>query len=78
MAAQNPPAHIAVHLSAWIAGQVKSGQLTPELARVLEGYVGELIDHQGACERIVKTPVDTLGLKDQLQQRLIVESLHIR
>ena len=57
MVTENPPAYFAVHISAWIAQRVKSGHLVPELARVLEGYVGELMDHQGACERIVKTPV---------------------
>ncbi|MFN3197301.1 MAG: bestrophin family protein [Bradymonadia bacterium] len=53
----NPPMIIAQWMSDWVVQEVKSGKLNPDLARALESYIGEMLDHQGACERILKTPV---------------------
>lgn len=53
----NPPMIIAMWMSDWVHDEVKAGHISPDLARALEGYIGEMLDHQGACERILKTPV---------------------
>lgn len=53
----NPPLLIAREMSAWTATALASERLIPEVGKVIEGYIGELLDHQGACERILKTPV---------------------
>ena len=56
-ASANPPTHLAREMTRWIAARVESGALDPQLARTLDAAVGALVDHQGACERIRKTPV---------------------
>ncbi len=58
----NPPVYLALHVSRWIDTQVRAGAtseggLAPEFARTLEGYVAALLDAQGACERILRTPM---------------------
>jgi len=70
-AVANPPARIAVELSRWIATRLAQGKLPPELARRLEDLVCELLDHQGACERILKTPIP-FAYVVQIRQLLMV------
>lgn len=53
----NPPMIIAQWMSDWVTVRVRDGRLNPDLGRALEGYIGEMLDHQGGCERILKTPV---------------------
>jgi len=53
----NTPLLVTRAMSRWIAGHHASGALTGEAARALEGYVAQLVDHQGACERILRTPI---------------------
>jgi ion channel-forming bestrophin family protein len=67
----NPPARVALDMSRWIAARVTAGELSDELARTLEENVGELLDHQGACERILKTPVP-FAYVAQIRQLLMV------
>jgi putative membrane protein len=67
----NPPARVALEMSRWIAVRVKEGELSEEIARTLEENVGELLDHQGACERILKTPVP-FAYVAQIRQLLMV------
>ena len=53
----NPALMINTDMSRWIALKVQQEQLSLEMAQRLECYVAYLMDHQGACERILKTPV---------------------
>lgn len=53
----NPPALIAMKMSERAEARLQDGRATPDQGRDLERYIGELLDHQGACERILKTPV---------------------
>jgi ion channel-forming bestrophin family protein len=53
----NPPLAVTAAITEWIAARVASGSLAPETARGLDAAVNALLDHQGACERILKTPV---------------------
>ena len=57
VAAPNPPVMLALQLTAWIEEQVRTQGLSPELARAMESYVAALLDAQGACERILRTPM---------------------
>lgn len=56
-ASANPPLAVAYHLSRWIHDRVAAGQIDTVTARPLEAAVSALLDHQGACERILKTPI---------------------
>jgi putative membrane protein len=53
----NPPSVIAFHLSQWVRERLIEGKYPPEIARQLEGYLATLLDSQGACERILRTPI---------------------
>ncbi|MEZ4470860.1 MAG: bestrophin family ion channel [bacterium] len=53
----NPPTLLTREMTRWIAARVADGALDPQLARTLDASVTALVDHQGACERILKTPV---------------------
>lgn len=56
-AAGNPPSQIAALMSRWNAERISSGRLTPMLGAELERQVTILLDCQGGCERIHKTPI---------------------
>jgi len=56
-ATANPPSMLALHMSRWIQTRVKEGKLEPIIAESLEGQVRNIIDSQGGCERILKTPI---------------------
>lgn len=56
-AAGNPPSVLAFHLSDWISERARCGRLSPQIALVLEGHVSAMVDCQGGCERIRKTPI---------------------
>jgi putative membrane protein len=56
-AAPNPPTLLARAMSEWIAGRLAEGRLDPMQAARLEGLVGALTDAQGACEKILRTPM---------------------
>src|SRR5688500_8955205 len=54
-AAGNAPNLLALHMSRWIVARV--GKADPVTAQSLEGVVRALLDAQGGCERILKTPI---------------------
>lgn len=56
-AAANPPSVLAYYLSAWVHKHHAEGRIDAMLARSLEGSVCSLLDNQGGCERILKTPI---------------------
>lgn len=53
----NPPTAVAFAMSAWIERQYRSGQLGAQLVRQMEEQLSKLVDSQGACEKILKTPL---------------------
>lgn len=55
--AGNPPAVIAFHMSRWILDRQRENQLDPVAAQGLESQVRNLLDNQGGCERILRTPI---------------------
>lgn len=54
-AAGNPPSVLAYHMSVWVRD--RAPQLGGDMVRVLEGHISALVDCQGGCERIQKTPI---------------------
>lgn len=55
--ANNPPTAIAVALSQWIGMRLKEGRIDSRQAMTMELVLNALVDNQGACERIQKTPL---------------------
>jgi putative membrane protein len=55
--ASNPAQVLASFLSEWIAGRLTARRLDPILAGRMETLVGILMDQQGACEKIHRTPL---------------------
>lgn len=55
--AANPPATLAYYLSFWIQQRRRQGVLEAEQLRLLEQHVATIIDSQGGCERILRTPI---------------------
>lgn len=53
----NPPTCIALAISGWIEREHREGQLPPQIVRQMEDQLSRLVDAQGACERILKTPL---------------------
>jgi putative membrane protein len=53
----NPPSFLALSMSQEIYAGVRNGQLPAPLAAELERLVVLLLDCQGGCERILKTPI---------------------
>lgn len=53
----NPPTAVAFAISAWIEREYKTGQLGPQLVRHMEDQLSKMVDAQGACEKIRKTPL---------------------
>jgi putative membrane protein len=54
--ASNPAQVLAGFLSEWIAARMTAGRLDPILAARMETLVGILVDSQGGCEKIRRTP----------------------
>jgi putative membrane protein len=55
--ANNPANVMASYLTEWIATRRKSGRLDGMEATRLESLVGALVDNQGGCEKIRRTPL---------------------
>jgi putative membrane protein len=55
--AANPASVLAGLMSEWVNERLRSGRLHPILASRLEEEVSDLLDSQGACEKILKTPL---------------------
>jgi ion channel-forming bestrophin family protein len=53
----NPPTRVALAITAWIEREYREGQLNPQLVRHMEDQLASLVNSQGACERILKTPL---------------------
>lgn len=53
----NPPTAVAYAISEWIETEHRSGTLDSQLARQMEDQLSKLVDAQGACEKIRKTPL---------------------
>lgn len=54
---KNPASVLAGAMSEWVAARQREGGLDPMLANRLEGLIGTLVDQQGACEKIHRTPL---------------------
>lgn len=53
----NPPTAIAAALSQWVADRYKAGKLDSVQLRHMEDLIARLVDSQGGCEKIKKTPL---------------------
>jgi len=53
----NPPTAVAFAISQWIERQRNRGQLDAPLVRQMEEQLSKLVDAQGGCEKIRKTPM---------------------
>ncbi|MFO0960282.1 MAG: bestrophin family ion channel [Isosphaeraceae bacterium] len=53
----NPPTAIAMAITFWIEREAREGRLEPMLVRQMEDQLARLVDAQGGCERILKTPL---------------------
>ena len=53
----NPPTCVAFAISAWIEREYRQGQLEAQLVRHMEDQLSNLVNAQGACEKIRKTPL---------------------
>ena len=53
----NPPTAVAAAISEWIEDQYRQGNLESQLVRHMEDQLSKLVDAQGACEKIRKTPM---------------------
>jgi putative membrane protein len=56
-AAASPPTMLAKFISQWIQRRHSEGAIDVYQAMTLENAVSQLIDNQGGCERIQKTPL---------------------
>ncbi|MBA4187151.1 MAG: hypothetical protein C0467_03950 [Planctomycetaceae bacterium] len=53
----NPPTAIASAISAWIAREYRAGVIDGVMVRHLEELLSRMVDAQGGCEKIQKTPL---------------------
>jgi ion channel-forming bestrophin family protein len=53
----NPPTAVAFAISEWIEAEYRRGALDSQLVRHMEDQLSKLVDAQGACEKIRKTPL---------------------
>jgi putative membrane protein len=53
----NPPTCVALAITAWIEREYRAGRLNPQIVRQMEDQMASLVNAQGACERILKTPL---------------------
>ena len=53
----NPPTAIAVALSQWVAERFRTGQIDSIQVRHMEDLIARMVDAQGGCEKIKKTPL---------------------
>lgn len=53
----NPPTAVAAAITQWIARQHRQGKIDSLLVRHLEDQLSKLVDAQGGCEKIQKTPL---------------------
>jgi putative membrane protein len=53
----NPPTCVALAISAWIEREYREGQVNPQIVRQMEDQMASVVNAQGGCERILKTPL---------------------
>lgn len=53
----NLPTAVAAAISDWIGRQFRAGIIDTSIVRMLEEQLSKLVDAQGGCERIQKTPL---------------------
>lgn len=53
----NPPTAVAFAISAWIEREYRGGALGSQLVRHMEDQLSKMVDAQGQCEKIRKTPM---------------------
>jgi putative membrane protein len=53
----NPPTCVALAITAWIEREYRENQLDPRIVRQMEDQMASLVNAQGSCERILKTPM---------------------
>jgi putative membrane protein len=53
----NPPSVMAFYLSAWIQERLTRKEIDTSLSRGLESCVCTMVENEGGCERIGKTPI---------------------
>jgi putative membrane protein len=53
----NPPSGVALAITAWIEREYRERQLHPMIVRQLEDQMASVVNAQGGCERILKTPL---------------------
>jgi putative membrane protein len=53
----NPPTCVALAITAWIEREYREGGLNPQIVRQLEDQMASVVNAQGGCERILKTPM---------------------
>ena len=53
----NPPSAIAAALSQWVADRFQAGQIDSIQVRHMEDLIARMVDSQGGCEKIKKTPL---------------------
>jgi ion channel-forming bestrophin family protein len=55
--ANNPPSLVAAAISAWIHQRMAEGHIDTQQAMHMEYVLGTMVDNQGGCERIQRTPL---------------------
>lgn len=55
--AANPPGVVARAMGGWVRERLAADRLHPIQAAQLDGLIGTLVDCQGGCERILRTPL---------------------
>jgi putative membrane protein len=53
----NPPTAVAAAITAWIAGNRRTGKIEAQVLRQMEDQLSKLVEAQGGCEKIQKTPL---------------------
>lgn len=53
----NPPTCVALAITTWIEREFRENQLNPQIVRQMEDQMACLVNAQGACEKILKTPL---------------------
>lgn len=53
----NQPSAVAAAMTHWVARQTRNGNLPPGIVYYLEEQIATLVDAQGGCEKIQKTPL---------------------
>lgn len=53
----NPPTAVAYAISEWIEREYRAGTFDSQIVLIMEEQLSKLVDSQGACEKIRKTPL---------------------